>query len=214
MKETMISCTCCGAEVHPEDVIYVGTQPICPDYAETETFVCDHCGFRFWNGDNMGDGRFDLCESCRDEYYVTCSECGQLLRNIEAYYEDSDEDGETPYCEGCYRRKVGDALHSYSYKPSPIFYGDGSLYLGVELEVDGAGKSASNARAILNVMNRRKNTSTSRLTEAWMTVWKWSLTSVPWRNTGPGCPGRKVWMPSGPCITAVTMPAPAGCMSM
>lgn len=156
MKETMISCTCCGAEVHPEDVIYVGTQPICPDYAETETFVCDHCGFRFWNGDNMGDGRFDLCESCRDEYYVTCSECGQLLRNIEAYYEDSDEDGETPYCEGCYRRKVGDALHSYSYKPSPIFYGDGSLYLGVELEVDGAGKSASNARAILNVMNRRE----------------------------------------------------------
>ena len=156
MKETMITCACCGAEVHPEDVIYVGTQAICPDCAETETFVCDHCGFRFWNGDNMGDGRFDLCESCRDEYYVTCSECGQLLRNIEAYYEDSDEDGETPYCEGCYRRKVGDALHSYSYKPSPIFYGDGSLYLGVELEVDGAGKSASNARAILNVMNRRE----------------------------------------------------------
>ena len=96
MKETMITCACCGAEVPPEDVIYVGTQAICPDCAETETFVCDHCGFRFWNGDNMGDGRFDLCESCRDEYYVTCSECGQLLRNSEAYYEDSDEDGETP----------------------------------------------------------------------------------------------------------------------
>ena len=156
MKETMITCACCGAEVHPEDVIYVGTQAICPDCAETETFVCDHCGFRFWNGDNMGDGRFDLCESCRDEYYVTCSECGQLLRNSEAYYEDSDEDGETPYCERCYRHKVGDALHSYSYKPSPIFYGGGPLYLGVELEVDGAGKSASNARNILNVMNLRE----------------------------------------------------------
>lgn len=154
MKETTISCTCCGAEVHPEDVIYVGTQPICPDCAESETFVCDNCGFRFWNDDNVGDGRFDLCESCRDEYYVTCSECGQLLRNIEAYYEDSDEDGEAPYCERCYHHKVGDALHSYSYKPSPIFHGDGSLYLGVELEVDGAGKSTSNARAILNVMNR------------------------------------------------------------
>lgn len=64
------------------------------------------------------------------------------------------ENSNIGYCERCYHHKVGDALHSYSYKPSPIFHGDGSLYLGVELEVDGAGKSTSNARAILNVMNR------------------------------------------------------------
>ena len=37
-----------------------------------------------------------------------------------------------------------------------MFYGGGPLYLGVELEVDGAGQSASHARTVLNVINRRK----------------------------------------------------------
>lgn len=79
-----------------------------------------------------------------------------LICRVDAmYYADSDEEGEVPCCESCYQRKVGGALHSYSYKPAPVFYGGGPLYLGVELEVDGAGKSASNAREILNVMNRR-----------------------------------------------------------
>lgn len=155
MSESTITCSCCGAAVPPDDIVYVGDQPVCTDCAEDETFVCDHCGFRFWNDENAGGSRFNLCESCRDEYYVACSECGRLLHNSEAYYADSDEEGEVPCCESCYQRKVGGALHSYSYKPAPVFYGGGPLYLGVELEVDGAGKSASNARAILNVMNRR-----------------------------------------------------------
>lgn len=155
MSESTITCSCCGAAVPPDDIVYVGDQPVCTDCAEDETFVCDHCGFRFWNDENAGGSRFNLCESCRDEYYVACSECGRLLHNSEAYYADSDEEGEVPCCESCYQRKVGGALHSYSYKPAPVFYGGGPLYLGVELEVDGAGKSASNAREILNVMNRR-----------------------------------------------------------
>ena len=155
MSESTITCSCCGAAVPPDDIVYVGDQPVCTDCAEDETFVCDHCAFRFWNDENAGGSRFNLCESCRDEYYVACSECGRLLHNSEAYYADSDEEGEVPCCESCYQRKVGGALHSYSYKPAPVFYGGGPLYLGVELEVDGAGKSASNAREILNVMNRR-----------------------------------------------------------
>lgn len=149
-----LTCVCCGAEVHREDVYFVGDQPLCRDCAEEETFVCDNCGFRHWNSDNQGDNRYDLCPSCREEYFVTCSECGRLIPNSEAWY-DGDDDETPPYCESCYREKVGDSLHPYSYKPSPIFYGGGPLYLGVELEVDGAGQSATHARTVLNVINRR-----------------------------------------------------------
>ena len=154
MDETL-TCVCCGAEVHRDEVYFVGDQPLCRDCADEETFVCYNCGFRHWNSDNQGDDRYDLCPSCREEYFVACSECGRLIPNSEAWY-DGNDDETPPYCESCYREKVDDALHSYSYKPSPIFYGGGSLYLGVELEVDGAGQSASHARTVLNVINRRK----------------------------------------------------------
>lgn len=155
MNERTVTCTCCGAEVRPEDALYVDASPLCQDCADEETFVCDNCGFRHWNTENAGDGCYDLCESCRDEYFVACSECGRLLHNYEAYYTNHDDDGEFPYCESCFHHKEGEALHSYSYKPTPVFYGNGSLYLGVELEVDGAGQSAENAREVLEVVNRR-----------------------------------------------------------
>lgn len=96
MNERTVTCTCCGAEVRPEDALYVDASPLCQDCADEETFVCDNCGFRHWNTENAGDGCYDLCESCRDEYFVACSECGRLLHNYEAYYTNHDDDGEFP----------------------------------------------------------------------------------------------------------------------
>ena len=139
MNEPIITCTCCGAAVHRDDVVYVDARPLCQNCADEETFVCDNCGFRHWNSENAGNECYDLCESCREEYFVECSECGRLIHNYEAYYADHDEDGTTPYCSACYNQKECDALHPYSYKPRPTFYGGGPQYLGVELEVDGAG---------------------------------------------------------------------------
>lgn len=154
MKDTL-TCVCCGAEVHRSDAYYVNGEPVCRDCADDETFVCDHCGFRYWNDDNRGSDSLDLCPSCREEYYVACSACGRLIRNADAYYDEQDDDGLNPYCESCYHESEGDAVHRYNYKPTPVFYGGEPLYLGVELEVDGAGQSAAHARTALNVMNRR-----------------------------------------------------------
>jgi hypothetical protein len=44
-------------------------------------------------------------------------------------------------------------IHDYSYKPAPIFYGDGSRYFGVELEVDEGGCDEDNAEEILDIAN-------------------------------------------------------------
>lgn len=91
MDETL-TCVCCGAEVHRDEVYFVGDQPLCRDCADEETFVCYNCGFRHWNSDNQGDDRYDLCPSCREEYFVTCSECGRLIPNSEAWYDGNDDD--------------------------------------------------------------------------------------------------------------------------
>ena len=44
-------------------------------------------------------------------------------------------------------------VHDYYYKPEPIFYGTGSRYLGVELEIDEGGESHENAGQILRLAN-------------------------------------------------------------
>ena len=44
-------------------------------------------------------------------------------------------------------------IHEYSYKPEPIFYGDGNRYFGIELEIDGAGKDDDYAEELLDIAN-------------------------------------------------------------
>ncbi len=41
----------------------------------------------------------------------------------------------------------------YSYKPTPIFYGRGKRFLGVELEIDRGGKDTYNAQELLDIAN-------------------------------------------------------------
>ena len=59
-----------------------------------------------------------------------------------------------PYCESCCEMLRNRAIHDYSYRPEPIFYGDAPRYFGVELEIDGAGEVGSNAEKILAIGNR------------------------------------------------------------
>lgn len=59
-----------------------------------------------------------------------------------------------PLCERCYESAQDTvAIYEYSYKPNPIFCGDGLRYFGVELEIDFGGKSCDHARALLDVSN-------------------------------------------------------------
>ena len=41
----------------------------------------------------------------------------------------------------------------YSYKPTPIFYGRGERFLGVELEIDRGGRDTDNAQELLEIAN-------------------------------------------------------------
>ena len=57
-----------------------------------------------------------------------------------------------PYCERCFD-EFEDEIEEYGYKPTPIFYGQGKRYFGVELEVDEGGKDNDNAATLKSIAN-------------------------------------------------------------
>jgi hypothetical protein len=79
-------------------------------------------------------------------------DCGTVISLDDANYEDDDRD--EPYCDSCFRDYQREScLHDYSYKPEPIFYGEGSRYFGMELEIDYGGKDNEHARELCEVAN-------------------------------------------------------------
>lgn len=149
--EPTFLCSCCNEEFSTEERMYVGEEAVCEGCFDEHTVTCACCGAVIWSDDNSGDSDTPLCGRCYDRHYTSCEQCGCLLLNDDVYH---DADEEYPYCEHCYHQYHMGAIHDYNYKPDPIFYGDGSLFMGVELEIDGGGKDNSNAREILEIANQ------------------------------------------------------------
>ena len=123
MKKELRECSICGS-LHPvEELTEFDEQLLCETCLHTETARCQRCGERIWTDDNAGDNETTLCQRCYDRYYTTCEDCGRVIHQDDAYYE-SDDDYEAR-CYHCHCRLQHRAIHEYSYKPEPIFYGDG-----------------------------------------------------------------------------------------
>lgn len=146
------TCALCGAVLDMETCVEFDGQLLCPTCLMNETTVCRDCGTRIWNTDDNGDEHYGaLCTRCREDNYTTCTQCGRLIHYDDAcYLPDNNDD---PYCNGCYDELTSERIHHYYYKPTPIFYGKGPRYLGVELEIDGAGEDGDNAESILMIAN-------------------------------------------------------------
>lgn len=151
--EELGTCDICGA-IHPiTDLVEFEDEVYCPECFDRETVVCSRCGERIHIDDNSGTDEFPLCQECYDNHYTSCSHCGRLLLEDDAFYDDDE-----PYCSHCYNnccRHGG--VEDYYYKPEPIFYGFGSRFFGVELEVDGAGENDDSADEIMELANYRAN---------------------------------------------------------
>lgn len=141
-----IICACCHCELSEDTGFWFDEDFYCQDCLDDTTCLCDHCGRRIWNDDNAGNSERPLCDDCYEDYYTTCEECGRIIHCDDAEYDDY----ENSYCCNCYNES---SIHDYSYKPSPIFYGDGNRYFGVELEIDVGGKSRSSADKLLYIAN-------------------------------------------------------------
>lgn len=150
MKE-MRECCVCGS-LHPvEELTEFDDSYLCESCLRTETICCQQCDERIWVDANAGDGNTPLCQSCYDRYYTTCEDCSRVIRQNDAYYAD-DDDYEAR-CYHCHARVQHCVIHEYSYKPVPIFYGDGDRVYGIEMEIDAGGERSENARRILEVAN-------------------------------------------------------------
>ena len=140
----------CGCEICSEEEYFtLDDEILCADCYEEETVECENCRTRIWLDDDAGDSNLHLCQRCYDNYFTTCEDCGRIIDRDLAHYDDDDY----PYCSDCYEKRESSSIHNYSYKPDPIFYGEGARYFGVELEIDGGGKDSEKADEILEVGN-------------------------------------------------------------
>ena len=152
MLETL-TCVLCGEELPLADIISFDGRQLCPSCYEEQTVVCERCGERIWTDDDCGDENHTLCRDCSERYYDSCADCGRLVEHGSLHHLESD--AAEGYCESCYSRRYREnGVQSYCFKPDPIFYGAGLRYLGVELEIDGAGECDDKANAIRRVANQ------------------------------------------------------------
>ena len=151
MEEVRI-CDYCGMELAEDEGTYVDDELLCDDCVADHCITCDHCGETIWTADCVTDDNSFLCQSCFDAHYHRCESCDRIISDDDCYWHD-----DLPYCESCYE-DLEDEIEDYSYKPTPIFYGDGKRYFGVELEVDDGGKDNDNAYRLKNIGNAQLET--------------------------------------------------------
>ena len=151
MERTFL-CVHCGGRFRMPFLADACDLELCQTCAEEQTVFCSHCGRRIWRDENAGTEETPLCRPCYEQYYVTCVRCGAPVRSSDAHYDSGDDEENYPYCRNCSIFR-GPGINEYHYKPSPIFYGEGDRFYGVELEIDVGGESPRKAHLILNVGN-------------------------------------------------------------
>lgn len=140
------TCESCGQTYPPGELIWFDGSLLCSDCLNEATLICTECGDRIWRDANAGDDEVPLCQECYDEHYYNCFHCGRLIRDEDAY---SVRD--RTLCYDCYHQNR--VIADYYHKPCPIFYGKGTRFLGVELELDEGGEDNENARELLEIAN-------------------------------------------------------------
>ena len=150
MKEKNMICSECGAVLNEEHAHNFEGCILCEECLHRVTTTCDNCGERIWREDAEGDSSYTLCQRCYENHYTNCEECGRLIHNNNAFYFNEDD---YPYCRECFDRMNENVIKDYSYKPVPVFYGNGKFFYGVELEIDKGGEYDENAEKLINIAN-------------------------------------------------------------
>ena len=124
------TCDECGRVHHLDNIVWFNDNLYC-EYCYNEVVgTCEDCGCKIPRDDlsDVGSHTYRwVCPSCVDDYH-TCNECGDIVESL----TDS-------MCEGCYENSidsVDNIIESYSYKPNPIFIGEGDKFFGIELETE------------------------------------------------------------------------------
>lgn len=142
-------CVLCECTLeNDDDCVEVEDSIVCSDCSCEECTVCQCCGRRVFNVNATADEHICVCDSCYERCYTRCEQCSRIIHSDDVYGDEDEE-----YCADCYSRQ-NQAIREYGYKPRPVFYGSGSRFFGVELEIDYGGRDEDNAEALLEIANR------------------------------------------------------------
>ena len=146
-NKNAIYCAHCGERIDDEDYEEFNGEIWCDACLYENTVRCDRCGERILYNDAVQDDDTTLCQGCYEDQYHRCEHCGRIIHDDYVNWHN-----DYPYCDSCFDDFDND-IAEYSYKPEPVFYGDGNRFFGVELEIDHGGKENDNARILKEIAN-------------------------------------------------------------
>ena len=136
--EKTIKCSKCGMSIPIGSRVYEVNEYDKVDsycrYCFEELFdTCCGCSDLCYIGNMIYSdlGEQYYCEDCYYETFMRCESCGQEIYTNDAYLTNSGA-----FCEDCYNHG---SIHTHDYWPELNFYGNGTLYFGIELEVENNG---------------------------------------------------------------------------
>ena len=162
-NELFAECERCGdifwrddaTEVYTHEGEY--TETWCLECVDWYASHCEHCDTYVENNDirNVDDNNIciDCCES--DSDYAICGECGEWHHVDNMTYSDHREEYLCDYCAS----QEATVIHGYHSGVRPLLWlsktcdcnhRKSQLFVGIELELDGAGQCDENAEKIIN----------------------------------------------------------------
>jgi hypothetical protein len=159
LMENYSKCYECGGYFRHEDITIANEglrheHYVCSDCLTESNgyYQCSVCNEYFTSYHlAYSEGEAYICDDCYPDNRA-CYTCGTVHSVDEMTYDD---DNEEYYCDSCYRVRPRNVINDYNYSPDEFeFLGDDdfnhNLFMGVELEVDGAGnETAAKVKAAL-----------------------------------------------------------------
>lgn len=145
-NDDYVTCDDCGDVTRVDDSVYIDDTVYC-EYCYRDNYTsCACCGEVVHNDNARETVDGDVCDRCYWDNYRECCECGDVIHVDSGYYDEYDD---CWYCADCEPKMR--AIREYGYKPEPVFNGNSDMYIGVELEIDGAGHSHENAQRLIDI---------------------------------------------------------------
>lgn len=143
-------CTCstCSQFVSNDDSIKIKYNSYCSSFCANEAgyFKCSDCG-EWPNKDDryiVATGEY-ICDSCYSNNYFICEDCDEIHHNDNGTYNDYE--GEY-YCDSCNEHAIDEnrVIKEHDFRPRAFVYDkmawENTIYLGIELEVEGGQEKA------------------------------------------------------------------------
>jgi hypothetical protein len=134
MKTKTYICSRCGKEHDDLVTVHLAggetTEEMCAECAaELGYMLCADCGEWYPEDETRSDGCITVCETCYESDWLTCEDCGALIRSNDAYYATDRFGYETYVCEDCCDRDYVRCEHCGELFHESRVESDGNIYL-------------------------------------------------------------------------------------